>query len=317
MIKKVLKKWRRFLTEPHVRQIDRVQREVARLADSRERTDTHRALEVAGRVQQMVLWQNYRVMSRQKEALLPLSEVGFRVYSQTDEDGILLYIFGLIGNPHRTCVEVCCGSGIECNAANLIISHGWHGLLVDGNEAKIEQGKTFYRQCRDTWVFPPRLVHAWVTAENVNTLIETNGFSGEIDLLSIDVDGNDYWIWKAIDIVEPRVVVVEYQDILGPDRSCTMPYRPDFVASDCDVNSNRDPDYCGASLAAFVKLAQEKGYRLVGCNRYGFNAFFVRKGLGEDVLVEVSVESCFTHPKVREGMEMRFPAVANCEWQEV
>lgn len=154
-------------------------------------------------------------------------------------------------------------------------------------------------------------MHAWVEAENINALITANGFRGEIDLLSIDLDGVDYWIWKAIDCIQPRVVVVEYQHRWGPDRAVTVPYRRDFN------RFNVHPSYYGASLAAFVKLGREKGYRLVGSNRYGFNAFFIRRNLGEDVLPEVTLESCLQHPRAKHGREPCLLEVGQYEWVEV
>jgi hypothetical protein len=130
------------------------------------------------------------------------------------------------------------------------------------------------------------------------------------------MDGVDYWIWEAITACTPRVVVLEYQDILGPVRAVTVPYADDFNAWQYSTTGGM-PNFCGASLAAFVKLARKKGYRLVGCNRYGFNAFFVRNPLGEKQLPEVEVASCFKHPKVLEGMRDRFPLVQGMPWVEV
>ena len=265
---------------------------------------------------QIQLQLEYRRMVEDGRGLPRPGEVGFKCYSQSDEDGILLYLFAVLGVSRKLCVEICAGNGIECNTANLVINHGWHGLMVDGDEQHIEQGRAFYSQLPDTCVFPPDLVHAWVTRESVNMLLTSTGFAGEIDLLSLDLDGVDYWIWDAIDVMTPRVVVVEYQDILGPDRSWTVPYTDQFAATDYHT-TNGMPDFAGASLSAFVKLARRKGYRLVGVNRYGFNAFFVRNGLGEDLVPGIEARECFGHPKVVRGMRERFPAVKDLPWQEV
>src|SRR5262249_16934111 len=151
-------------------------------------------------------------------------------------------------------------------------------------------------------------VHAWIEAENVNALVVEYGFAGEIDLLALDLDGVDYWIWKALTCVQPRVIVLEYQDIWGPDKAVTVPYRRDFDRMAVH------PDYFGASVSVFVKVGREKGYRLVGTNRYGYNAFFVRSGLAEDILPEIPVSVCFDHPKVGEGRATRLPQVINYEW---
>lgn len=174
--------------------------------------------------------------------------------------------------------------GIECNSANLIINHGWHGLLVDGNEDLIEAGIKFYQKHPSTRTYPPVSVHSWITRGNVNDLLVKNGFQGEIDLLSIDMDGVDYWIWEAINCVDHRVVVVEYQDIIGAERACTVPYSDSFNAHGHPTTQGM-PNFAAASLPAFVKLARSRGYRSVGCNRYGFNAFFVKNGRREKVPV--------------------------------
>jgi hypothetical protein len=104
-------------------------------------------------------------------------------------------------------VEICAGDGIECNAANLLVNlnHGWSGLLLDGDGEQIARGRTFYANCRNTWVAPPTFVNAGITPDGVNGLLGDHGFSAPIDFLSLDVDGNDYWIWKALDWVTPRV----------------------------------------------------------------------------------------------------------------
>jgi hypothetical protein len=240
-------------------------------------------------------------------------DVEFRSFSQNGEDGILLYIFSLIRSTNKKCVEICAGSGIQCNTANLIINHGWIGLLFDGNEKNVQVGKQFYSKSRDTFAWPPKFVHAWITQDNVNELIKTNGFQDEIDLLSLDMDGVDWWIWKSIDCINPRVVVVEYNNLWGPEKSVTIPYRADFVSD----YTKHGHDYAGASLSAFVKLGKEKGYRFVGCQRYGFNAFFIRNGIREDIFPEVSTKDCFDHPFSKYAMKVRIKNVLQKEWVEI
>jgi hypothetical protein len=260
------------------------------------------------------LWMmRVREMAEGVRRPLPLDRLHFRVFSQNGEDGVLLCIFGAIGMTNRRAVEIAAGDGIECNSANLIINHGWTGFLVDGNEDNVRRGREFYSRCRDTRIWPPVFVHAWVTRDSINQLLRDHGFVGEIDLLSLDLDGVDYWIWEAIDCVTPRVVVVEYQDIWGPEATVTVPYRDDFRAEFGPYG----PEYCGASLSAFVKLGRQKGYRLIGCERYGFNAFFVRRGIAEDLLPEITPAECFRHPKVEHGMRHRLPNVLDREWEEV
>jgi hypothetical protein len=157
------------------------------------------------------------------------------------------------------------------------------------------------------------MVNAWVTSENVNELVGASGFSGDIDLLTIDVDGMDYWIWRALDVVRPRVVIVECNLLWGPERSVTVPYNPGFTATYGPYGA----DYGGASMAAMVRLGKQKGYRLVGSEKYGFNAFFVREDVEPELLPEISPAECFGHPRVQFGMDHRFTNIAEKVWVEV
>lgn len=295
---KILSKIRSYLLQPLQRRLDT------------------RAFQVPDSVAQTQLSLWYSARARDGLSLPSLPEVGFKVHSQTDEDGILLFIFSVIGTVNKTAVELCAGNGIECNSANLVIHHGWHALLMDGNPVNVVQGTRFYRDCSKTYVFPPKFVHAWITRDNINDLITGAGFEGPIGLLTIDMDGVDYWILDAIDCVEPMVIVVEYQDILGPEKVITVPYREDFAGFGSHTTDNM-PDYCGASLMAFVTLLEKRGYRLVGTNNLGFNAFFVKNGIGDSLIPAVDPATCFSHPKVLWGMKERFPKVRDLPWQEV
>jgi hypothetical protein len=264
---------------------------------------------------QVLLRLHYRDLARRPDALPDFRDVEFRCYSQNGEDGILLYLFSLLGTTNRKVVEICAGDGHECNAANLIINHGWRGLLLDGDADQVARGQQFYASGRNTWVAPPTFAHAWVTAENVNSLVEDHGFAGEIDLLSLDMDGNDYWILNALDCIQPRVLVLEFNSHCGPDRSLTIPYQPAFR-----LDFSVQPYRCGASLSAFVKLGQKKGYRLVGVQSLGFNAFFVRHGLGEQFFPTRSARDCYERV---ERLTAWSPATldallsGNHVWQEV
>ena len=285
--------------------------EFSQIAESLRQPNLQRAC--VDRGTQLLLRINYRNAFEKTQRLLDFDEIEFRNHSQNGEDGILWYIFSLIGTVSKKVVEICASDGIQCNAANLIINDGWTGLLFDGNDALVKSGKEYYKTHPDTFVYPPKLCHAWVTAENINELITANGFRGEIDLLSLDIDGIDYWLWNAIEAINPRVVVTEIQAIWGSDVSVTVPYRPDFKAEFV----NGFGVYCGASLPAFVKLGKKKGYRLVGCQRYGFNAFFIRDDVGQDVFAEISAERCLSHPFAVWAHDELRPMVINREWQEV
>lgn len=233
---------------------------------------------------QILLKLKYQELLTAKKPLPQFTDVEFRSFSQNGEDGILHYIFSLIGTASKKAVEICAGNGKESNTANLIINHGFAALLFDGDEKNIKTATEFYEHNKDTFIFPPKIVHAWITAENINDLITQNGFTGEIDLLSLDIDGMDYWILKAIKVCTPRVIVLEYHEEFG--------FEPVTVPYDANFRRGKEMRYFGASLPAFVKSLKAKGYRLVGANRQKFNAFFLSTDTAPDVLPEVSIESC-------------------------
>jgi hypothetical protein len=276
---------------------------------SEELAPTQRGIARENKEAQLALFHMYRDLVQRGVPLPRLDEVGFRCHSQFEEDGILLFLFAVIGYGNKTAVEICAGNGIECNTANLILNHGWWGYLFDGDERRVAIGTAFYRDSVDTFLYPPRFKHAWITAENVNDLIRGAGIEGEIDLLSLDVDGMDYWIWRAIECIRPRVVVCETHNIIAPDDALTIPYDPHFVIS--------VPDHHSASLAAMAKLAAEKGYRLVGTHRYGFNAFFILNGIADELLPAVTPRECLKDPYSREGHAVRWPRVSRREWVRV
>ena len=271
---------------------------------------------IGEQIGQILLRLRYRDLARRPDDLPDFRDVEFRCYSQNGEDGILLYLFSVLGTTNRKVVEICAGDGIECNAANLIVNHGWHGLLLDGSADHVAQGTQFYAKGKNTWIAPPKFVHAWVTADNVNSLVEDHGFAGEIDLLSLDMDGNDYWILNSLlDRIQPRVVVFEFNPYCGPERSLTISYEPDFR-----LDLSVQPYRCGASLPAFVKLGQRKGYRLVGVQSLGFNAFFVRQGLGEQLVPTRSARECFErNERLQAWSQAWLDAMfsGNQAWQEV
>ena len=204
-----------------------------------------------------------------------LVRYGYKVYSQNDEDGIIAEIFRRIGTASRTFVEFGVETGVECNSVKLLVE-GWRGLWIESNPASAGAIRREFAP----FIAAGKLVlqESLVTAENINALIGQGGFSGEIDLLSIDIDNNDYWVWKAIDVVNPRVVAIEYNATLRPPMAVVVPYRADAQWD----GSN----HYGASLEALVRLATAKNYRLVGCSIAGVNAFFVRADLCADRFLE-------------------------------
>lgn len=251
---------------------------------------------------------------RENGARKMLFEYGFRTFSQHEEDGILLYIFSLIGVTNKKCVEMCVGTGLESNTANLIVNHFWNGLLFDGQYKNIDIAQTFYSLHSNTQIYPPKVIHAWIDRENINQLISSNGYIGEIDLFSLDIDGMDYHLLERLEVVSPRVIVLEINHLWGPEKSYTVPYDKNFEAEFTADGS----DYAGASLSAFIKLAKVKGYYFVGTNRFATNAFFIRDDVRHEHLAEVRDTSIyFQHPRAIYGMTERFSRIKDKEWEEI
>lgn len=245
---------------------------------------------------------------KEKGKMPPLTETGFRVFSQYEEDGKILFILSVIGMQNKTFVEIGSDDGINSNCANLALNFGYHGLFLDGNPRSIKRGRRFYSKYPHPWMYAPKFKCAKVTAENINDLVTEAGLSGDIDLLSIDIDGNDYWVWNALEAVSPNIVIIETHVEFGM-RNIVVPYDPNYVFP------GKHPVYHGASPIAMVNLAKKKGYRLVGANDLGFNFIFVKNGLGENELPEVPVESVLQHPSVKESWK-RFDPIKNWEFIE-
>jgi len=236
------------------------------------------------------LMANLREKAVSGQSLPPFCDCGFRIFSQFEEDGYLAYLAATLELTPKLFVDIGAADGVNSNCANLAINLGWHGLFIDGDCDAIERGAQYYAAHADTNLFPPLFRQSFVTAENVNGVIGAAGFTGQIGCLSIDVDGNDCWIWNALEVVQPAVVVIESHIELG-EKNLAVPYDSSFVYP------GEHPDYFGASAPAMVALGAKKGYRLVGANRYGFNLFFVRDEIHPDRVPTVSVESVLTHPR--------------------
>ncbi len=217
----------------------------------------------------------YPDLIRRADRGVEINRYEARLHSQNGEDGILLFLFTRIGTAGCRFVEFGVGDGRECNSANLSLNLGWTGLLMDGGRENVITGRRYYAQRLGEDQAAVKIVEAWITRENINQLISDAGMTGEIDLLSVDIDGNDYWVWKEINVVNPRVVVVEYNASFGKTDSVTIPYNASFVRR----RAHTSGFYHGASLRALVNLGKTKGYRFVGCDSFGINAFFVREDL--------------------------------------
>lgn len=227
-----------------------------------------------------------------------IDRYGFKVYSQSDEDGIIQEIFHRIGITNKKFVEFGVQDGLESNCHYLLFC-GWKGMWIEGNADYFKQIQDKFRSVIETGQLCA--VHSFVTKENINSILHDYGYSGDIDLLSIDIDGNDYWVWKEIFKVSPRVVVIEYNAKFPPPCDWKMKYNPEYCwdGSDCH----------GASLKALELLGREKGYQLVGTNvRGGVNAFFVKEELTKNLFLEdATAENLYNPPRFHIQYTMGHP----------
>ena len=204
-----------------------------------------------------------------------------QVFSQGGEDGIIAEIFSRIGTSNRFFIEFGVGNGLENNTTALLVKE-WSGLWIEANDEWARDIERDFHALLSTKQL--RLRHAFVTAENIESLFEAAGVPKEFDLLCVDIDGNDFWVWQAIDVYKPRVVVIEYNAIFGSETRWAMRYDPEAVWN--------GTSHQGASLKSLEGLAEQKGYHLVGCSFSGVNAFFVRRDL---------VGNAFCHPFTAEN----------------
>lgn len=211
-----------------------------------------------------------RIEARQIKAagVDDLQRAEFRVSSQWGEDGIIQFLVQRVPIEKKVFVEFGVQDYTEANTRFLLQNDNWAGLILDSNCGHIAR----IREDEIYWRFNLKAICALVTRENINQLICGQGLCGDIGLLSIDIDGNDYWVWEAIDCVQPRIVIIEYNSLFGPRAAVTVPYDPAFDRR----RAHYSHLFWGSSIAGLCTLSQRKGYGLVGSNSAGNNAFFVR-----------------------------------------
>ena len=234
------------------------------------------------------------VQSRGIESLGPdeFERSEFRVFSQFGEDGIIQFLVQRVPVTNRVFVEIGVEDYSESNTRFLLVNDAWRGLIVDAGS----DHHRFLEDSRLAWRTTIDAVTAFIDRDNVNDVIGRGGVSGDIGLLSIDIDGNDYWVLDAIDCVAPQIVVIEYNSVFGPSGQSRSPYDRDFVRGQKHFSTL----YWGASLAAMARAAETKGLALVGGNRAGNNAFFVRRdGLGD--IPERTPADCWRPAQFRES----------------
>lgn len=240
-----------------------------------------------------------RIEARQQHLAPPRSwhEHEFRVFSQWGEDGLIEHLVREVPIARRVFVEFGVEDYREANTRFLLTRGGWSGLVMDASEANIQS----IRSDPVFWQHKLKARQAFVTRDNSDRILGEEGLAGEIGLLSIDIDGNDYWVWEAITAVTPAIVVVEYNARFGAQRAVTVPYDASFSRE----KAHPSMIYYGASLRALWRLGARKGYDLVGCNSAGNNAFFVRRDLRPEALPARKPEEAYVPAQFREARNER------------
>lgn len=229
---------------------------------------------------------------RATQSVKDIREAEFRVFSQFGEDGIIQWLVKRVAIDNDVFVEFGVDDYRESNTRFLLMNDNWQGLIIDAGDAH----RQFLRGSQLDWRHEVEALTAFIDRENINGLIADAGIEGDIGLLSIDLDGNDYWVLEAIEVVSPRILLVEYNSIFGPEVEITIPYDPAFDRNE----AHHSGLYFGASLAAIAALANQKGYALVAGSRAGGNAFFVRRDVLGDV-PELSVNEAYAASRFRES----------------
>lgn len=233
---------------------------------------------------------------RARGVLPELRQAEFRVFSQFGEDGIIQYLLMHVPVPSRRFVEFGVGNYAEANTRFLLNNDNWSGMVIDGDEDNVR----YIRGDRRFWMTDLTAVPAFVDRDNINALIRDAGFAGPLGILSVDIDGNDYWVWEAIDCVDAAIVIAEYNSVFGGARAVTVPYDRAFYR----YHAHYSGLYWGASLKALVLLAERKGYAFAGSNAAGNNAFFVKKELAGSLPL-FSAEAGYVESKFRDSRDDR------------
>ncbi len=235
-----------------------------------------------------------RIEMRQNEGIHSqnINDYEFKVSSQWGEDGIIQYLIKNIEIENKIFVEFGVEKYTESNTRFLLQNNNWKGLVIDGSEENI----SYIKNDPIYWRYNLKTQCAFITKDNINELITKNGIHGDIGILSVDIDGNDYWIWEAIECVSPRIVICEYNALFGNKEKVSVPYKADFIWT----NEHFSNLYWGTSLAALEFLGKKKGYTLVGVNSAGNNAFFVKGNFAHSLNI-TTAEKAYVYSSFRQS----------------
>lgn len=214
--------------------------------------------------------------------------VGLKVFSNMEEDGIILWLIASLNIEKGIFIDIGSNDCINSNCANLVFNFDWEGIFIDADKRLLKIGECNYNLFGKIQKLDLKFIQAFITPENINELLDEHTSNDEIDFMSIDIDGNDYYIWKAITCVKPKIVMIENK----------IEYGWYYIAVPADSSRFKSHEW-GASPVALTKLAAEKGYTLVAANKKGFNIFFVRNDLMNENIPQLKLEDLLNDTEIK------------------
>ncbi len=217
---------------------------------------------------------------------LPLTQYEKKLSTKNGvvEEGVIKHIFEKIEPTHHFAIEFGAGNGVDHTFVRRLIENNWYSLLIEGGEKLGTELVQNYKGHPKV-----KAIKSFVTVENIESLFTQASVPRDFDFLLIDIDGIDYWIWKAITAYRPKVVCIEFNSGMGPDLHFTVDYQPSFCW--------QGDDYVGASFATLCQLAQEKGYELIHCTSSGDNLIFVLKEFADRFERLANISDYFQMPQ--------------------
>ena len=211
-----------------------------------------------------------------------IEDIEFKIFSQFGDDGIIQFLIDKleIDYEYQNFIEFGVEDYSEANTKFLLLNNNWSGLILDSSNENIENIKknNFF------WKFDLEAIECFIKKENINSIItNSNIYKKKIGILSIDIDGNDYWVWKEINVIDPLIVIVEYNSSFGFEKKVSIPYNQSFERS----KAHHSNLYWGASIEALKFLAAQKGYNFLTTNSAGNNAYFIKKNLFDKIKLNI------------------------------
>lgn len=232
----------------------------------------------------------------EKEKIINLKDVEFKIFSQFGDDGIIQWLINNIDIDNETFIEFGVENYKEATTKFLLFNNNWTGFVMDGAKENIQNLKK-----QDYfWRYDLTAKDVFITKDNINSIIYSAGFKKDVGLLHIDLDGNDYYIFDEINCVNPNILILEYNSLFGIEREISVPYDNEFNRTKAHYSNL----FFGASLKALYNLAKEKGYTFIGCNSAGNNAYFIRDDKMNDGLPKVNLEDGYVESKFRESRDI-------------